>query len=406
MVFVATLTPASSHPFLPKVAPASPPSPSLNRRTRSLDPTPTPSTINTRTKISGGKKTRTRPAFDHPWWKATPHTLSPVEEPQEFIEGSETDNSRQQQCRRCPPTRRHNSSNDLLPGNRVAPAADPPPKPECIGPYIILKTLGHGSFSHVKLAVSSRDGSRVALKLLPKISATAPSAPSSQHHNAHNEEHLLPTLSHPNIVRLLSTFSTPTHDILVLEYCPNGELYDLITKHPNQLNLHTIRRIFREIVSAVAYLHAHNIVHRDLKLENIVLDSSNTAKLTDLNLATVINPSQPLLKTPCGSQEYAAPEIVQAQPYDGRKTDVWALGVILFALLTGELPFTVRYGERPNKVLHRIARGDYRWPKGSKVNEEAKDLVSKMLCLNPSKRATVEDILGHPWLRGSLREVL
>ncbi|TPX72864.1 hypothetical protein SpCBS45565_g00231 [Spizellomyces sp. 'palustris'] len=435
MVFVATLTPAHSHhsPFPSVPAPIPPvqtPATCIPRRSRTfsyplhqdaLPATTTPATTVTTTttttasKRPTAKRTRSKPTphFDHPWWKAT--QLTTVEE---IIE---PDPSRSHSHH---PARRHSAGqvlhmDSVFPGAKTsktiseplaprwkrpsisdafpttAPAAETKAAPttECVGPYVVLKTLGSGAFSHVKLAVHSRDGKRVAIKMLEKHTPNSLHSP----HQASNEASIIASLHHPHIVRLLDTIETPSHNCLILEYVPGGELYDLIADHPNMLTEDTIRRIFRDLVQAVKYLHINNVCHRDLKIENVLLDSSQNIKLTDFGLAKRFNPHIPLT-TRCGSEEYAAPELVQAQPYDGRKTDIWALGIILFALLTGELPFSVRPGERPRGMFHRIARGDFKFPNSPGVSDSAKDLVKRILTPNPKRRATLDEILRHPWM--------
>ncbi|KAJ3183332.1 MAP/microtubule affinity-regulating kinase 4 [Gaertneriomyces sp. JEL0708] len=317
---------------------------------------------------------------------------------------------------------------------------EPPETPhkEMVGRYSVIRTLGSGTFSHVKLAVDPISGRKVAIKMLPKNpppdTAVGPRRPvrkvSASMTNGTNEAAILRSLNHPNIVRLLDTFETPTHTCLVLEYVSAGELFDLITGDPASLTPSRVRRIFTQLVRAVQYLHQNHICHRDLKIENVLLDETGSVKLADFGLARRFNPSCPSLVDRCGSEEYAAPEVVQAQPYDGRRTDVWALGIILFALLTKELPFSIRPGEKPRAMFHRIARGEYRFPitaataaagqpeheehafpekedddddqEGedhiAHVSEEAKDLVRRILTPNPQRRATIDQILAHPWM--------
>ncbi|KAI8824266.1 kinase-like domain-containing protein [Fimicolochytrium jonesii] len=295
---------------------------------------------------------------------------------------------------------------------RIAAQQQAPPLPnESVGPYIILKTLGTGGFSHVKLAVHIRDGKRVALKMLEKPRSVKQGqanghGPESEQlqtaiDQAHREAALIESLKHPHIIRLLTTFETETHSCLVLEYIPNSDLYELMTAHPASLTEAFIKRIFSEMCSAVAHLHRNNICHRDIKIENILVDSDTGVKLTDFGLATRFTPGV-LLTDRCGSEEYVAPEVIKALPYDGRKTDVWALGIILFALLTGELPFNVRPGSTLRSMFHRIATGSYKFPPPQPgrppVSDLAKDLIRKILTTNPVKRPSVEEVLSHPWL--------
>jgi serine/threonine protein kinase len=147
----------------------------------------------------------------------------------------------------------------------------------------------------------------------------------------------------------------------------------------------------------VAYLHANNVCHRDLKLENVLLDSFHHVRVADFGLARRFSPSE-LLTTRCGSEEYAAPEIVQGLPYDPVKTDAWSLGVILYALLAGQLPFQPGPGGAVKHMYHRIARGEYKWPKNADVSDKAKELVKGLLQPNPARRYTANDALRHIWL--------
>ncbi|RKO88960.1 kinase-like domain-containing protein [Blyttiomyces helicus] len=263
-----------------------------------------------------------------------------------------------------------------------------------LGAYEVLRTLGSGAFALVVLARDRRSEREVAIKLLSKSRGVGKDGFLGGHAQ---ELDILKSVSHPNIVSLLDSFDTPAYHCLVLEYVPGGELFDLISS-PTALAEDAARRIFGELVDAVGYLHEKRICHRDLKMENILLTATRSIKLTDFGLARRFDPSIPLVAR-CGSEEYAAPEVIQAQPYDGRKTDIWALGIILFALLTKHLPFCILPGQRPKTMFHKIARADYRFPASAEgVSEDAKDLVRIILQANPARRATIEEICAHPWL--------
>ncbi|KAI0081446.1 kinase-like protein [Panus rudis PR-1116 ss-1] len=171
------------------------------------------------------------------------------------------------------------------------------------------------------------------------------------------EVEILRHISHPSIISYIHSFSTPTHHCLLLEHVPGGDLFDLVDsaeKHA-MLDERVLRRMFGELCKAVGWMHGVGLVHRDIKLENILLTSSTLTlpppttpliKLTDFGLSRFIDPAQPLLTTRCGSESYAAPELVTGRPYDGRETDAWACGVVLFASVTRRLPFDrVRRGE-------------------------------------------------------------
>lgn len=190
---------------------------------------------------------------------------------------------------------------------------------------------------------------------------------------------MLKSVSHPSLVHLKACEYQQSRALLVLTYCPGGDLFDFASQKRDLLTPPLIQRMFAELVSAVTYLHANWIVHRDIKLENVLVNLSESAlrslekplshptpvvTLTDLGLSRRIPdpPEPPLLMTRCGSEDYAAPEILLGQPYDGRSTDGWALGVLLYALMEGRLPFDAPPGKPDrSRNTHRIARCDWIW---------------------------------------------
>lgn len=187
-----------------------------------------------------------------------------------------------------------------------------------------------------------------------------------------------------------------------MEYAQGQELFDICQNQ--ELDESTVKQIFLTIVQTVQWMHTHNIVHRDLKLENIIVDlASGDVKITDFGLARVID-GDTLLSTRCGSEEYAAPEIVQDKKYDGRKTDTWALGIILYALLVGYLPFTYdqRRGERVSHMFYRIIQAHVRWPTASTTQsswmcKEAREVVERILVRQPERRISLKDVEQLSW---------
>ena len=149
---------------------------------------------------------------------------------------------------------------------------------------------------------------------------------------------------------------------------------------------------------AIAYLHSRNIAHRDLKCENILVTTDMNITLIDFGFAKSLNPNHPMLNDNCGSPQYASPEVVMCLPYDPRKADIWSLGVILYALFTGQLPFTMDSGGN-RKMLHKIARGDFFLPESLTHQKEVTDLIKLLLITNPSKRPDMGAILDHNWLK-------
>ncbi|CAE6446108.1 unnamed protein product [Rhizoctonia solani] len=239
------------------------------------------------------------------------------------------------------------------------------------------------------------------------------------------EVEVLRHISHPSIVAYLHSFTTPTHHCLVLERIGGGELFDLINKEGNQSKMSEtlLRRLWGELCRAVGWMHSVALVHRDIKLENILLTSNpftnpipplNTplVKLTDFGLSRFIDPDNPKLTTRCGSEEYSAPEIIMGSPYDGRETDAWACGVVLFALCTGVLPFADASGASPAPSTHsahsptharrsyllRIAQCQY---DPRELSEGARRIVGRLLVRSPEKRAKIAELWSDPWMRGA-----
>ncbi|KAG9835116.1 Pkinase-domain-containing protein, partial [Aureobasidium melanogenum] len=256
-----------------------------------------------------------------------------------------------------------------------------------------IRTLGQGTFSKVMLATSQQlppgtpyDEKHLdARKLVAvKIVEHGPAGGADEERievSLKREVDILKSVSHPSIVQLKALEYTDERALLVLSYCPGGDLFELASEHRNILQPKLVQRMFAEMVSAVRYLHNNYIVHRDIKLENVlVVPAYNTLShlenpqthpyplicLTDLGLSRRIPapPASPLLTTRCGSEDYAAPEILLGQPYDGRSTDGWALGVLLYALMEGRLPFDCPPGKpERSRPSHRIARADWMWCK-------------------------------------------
>ncbi|KAI8854388.1 kinase-like domain-containing protein, partial [Chytridium lagenaria] len=252
-------------------------------------------------------------------------------------------------------------------------------------------TVGAGSFSKVKLgylpsvSASVEDCEKVAIKMIQRRTL-ASSVRVKQ--GLDTEIDIMKSVHHKSVVRLKEVVETKDYVCLVQEFVEGGDLFDLIADRFDVLTQRSFENCFLELVEVVAYLHDLRICHRDLKIENVLMTSratprdplSHTAdsaapalhiKLTDFGLAVRLSegidqdPSLALQEQRCGSEEYSAPEVILAQPYDPRKTDAWSLGVILFAMITGELPFSVEPGQRPKTMYHRIARVQYTFPSAS-----------------------------------------
>ncbi|XP_015113999.1 maternal embryonic leucine zipper kinase isoform X2 [Diachasma alloeum] len=243
------------------------------------------------------------------------------------------------------------------------------------GLYELDKTIGCGGFAKVKLATHIATGEKDDL---PRVKL---------------EVDALKTLVHQHICRLYQTIETESHYFMVMEYCSGGELFDHIVEK-NRLSETESRKFFRQIVSAVAYLHSLGFAHRDLKPENILLDKDQNLKLIDFGLcAKPKGGMQAHLYTSCGSPTYAAPELIVGKKYLGSEVDIWSMGVLLYALLCGFLPFDDNSIE---SLYRKILSGKYDEP--SWLSNGSRRLIRAMLQIDPKKRITIEELCSHPWV--------
>ncbi|VDP76508.1 unnamed protein product [Echinostoma caproni] len=255
-----------------------------------------------------------------------------------------------------------------------------------VGKYKFIRTIGKGNFAKVKLASHVITGKEVAIKIIDKTQLS----PSSRQ-KLFREVHLMKLLDHPNIVKLFEIIENDRILYLVMEFASGGEVFDYLVTH-GRMKEKEARSKFRQIVSAVQYCHQKRIIHRDLKAENLLLDSDLNIKLADFGFANEFSPGTKL-DTFCGSPPYAAPELFQGKKYDGPEVDVWSLGVILYTLVSGSLPFD---GQNLRELRERVLRGKYRIP--FYMSTDCESLLKKMLVLNPAKRYSLEAVMKDRWI--------
>ncbi|KAJ9260800.1 hypothetical protein DTO195F2_4413 [Paecilomyces variotii] len=297
------------------------------------------------------------------------------------------------------------------------------------GQYILGQTLGEGEFGKVKLGWKKDGSIQVAIKLIRRESL---GSNPSRLPKIYREISILRDLSHPNIVRLHEMVETDRHIGIIMEYASGGELFDHILNN-RYLKDNAARRLFAQLVSGVGYLHKKGIVHRDLKLENLLLDRNRNIIITDFGFANTFNPTDELgeeieynltnrefvkrmrldkvdanglrrgdlMQTSCGSPCYAAPELVVSDSlYTGRKVDVWSCGVILYAMLAGYLPFdddpANPEGDNINLLYKYIVTTPLTFPEY--VTPHARDLLRRILVPDPRKRADLFEVARHSWL--------
>uniref|UniRef100_A0A8D8KTZ0 MAP/microtubule affinity-regulating kinase 3 n=1 Tax=Culex pipiens TaxID=7175 RepID=A0A8D8KTZ0_CULPI len=266
------------------------------------------------------------------------------------------------------------------------------PAEEHIGKYKLLKTIGKGNFAKVKLAKHVPTSKEVAIKIIDKTQLNASSL-----QKLYREVRIMKLLDHPNIVKLFQVIETEKTLYLVMEYASGGEVFDYLVLH-GRMKEKEARAKFRQIVSAVQYCHQKRIIHRDLKAENLLLDSEMNIKIADFGFSNQFTPGSKL-DTFCGSPPYAAPELFQGRKYDGPEVDVWSLGVILYTLVSGSLPFD---GATLRELRERVLRGKYRIP--FYMSTDCENLLKKFLVLNPAKRASLESIMKDKWMNMGYEE--
>ncbi|XP_045245294.2 serine/threonine-protein kinase SIK1 isoform X4 [Macaca fascicularis] len=260
-------------------------------------------------------------------------------------------------------------------------------KPLRVGFYDIERTLGKGNFAVVKLARHRVTKTQVAIKIIDKTRLD-----SSNLEKIYREVQLMKLLNHPHIIKLYQVMETKDMLYIVTEFAKNGEMFDYLTSN-GHLSENEARKKFWQILSAVEYCHDHHIVHRDLKTENLLLDGNMDIKLADFGFGNFYKSGEPL-STWCGSPPYAAPEVFEGKEYEGPQLDIWNLGVVLYVLVCGSLPFD---GPNLPMLRQRVLEGRFRIP--FFMSQDCESLIRRMLVVDPARRITIAQIRQHRWMR-------
>ncbi|XP_061924014.1 serine/threonine-protein kinase SIK3 homolog isoform X4 [Entelurus aequoreus] len=261
------------------------------------------------------------------------------------------------------------------------------PPPARVGHYEIERTIGKGNFAVVKLATHIITKAKVAIKIVDKTQLDDENLK-----KIFREVQIMKLLKHPHIIRLYQVMETERMIYLVTEYASGGEIFDHLVAH-GRMAEKDARKKFKQIVAAVHFCHCRNIVHRDLKAENLLLDHNLNIKIADFGFSNLFSRGQ-LLKTWCGSPPYAAPELFEGKEYDGPKVDIWSLGVVLYVLVCGALPFD---GSTLQNLRARVLSGKFRIP--FFMSTDCEYLIRHMLVLEPSRRLSMEQICKNKWMR-------
>ncbi|KAG9094586.1 Protein kinase [Ceratobasidium sp. 370] len=263
-----------------------------------------------------------------------------------------------------------------------------------LGEYEVIKNIGEGSFGNVKLAIHTLTGQKVALKYFSKARIKNMKLGA----RVAREIQYLRLLDHPHIIKIYEVVNTATDIIMVIEFA-GAELFDTLSKH-GRLPEETARTIFQQLVSAVAHSHKYKVIHRDLKPENNWSGPVPDVKVIDFGLSNVMTDGD-FLRTSCGSPCYACPEVISAKVYAGPEVDVWSMGVILYLMLAGRLPFE---DENTQTLMDKICTGRYHMP--NSISPDAAHLIKNCIVVNPIKRLTIPEIMKHPWFLTRLPKYL
>ena len=253
--------------------------------------------------------------------------------------------------------------------------------------YKIIRKLGEGMFSTVKLASHSLTGEKVAIKILEKTKVTK----LEEKERINRELTIMRKLNHYNIVKLYQIVETKLTIYLIQENVQGKEFMEYLNKKGKLKEVEACK-FFHQIISGLEYIHQCGIAHRDFKPENILITNDDTVlKIIDFGLSNMYKNNQ-LLKTACGSPCYAPPEMIKEESYNGAKSDIWSSGIILYLMLCGKLPF---YHEQNEIMYEQILSGKFDHP--NYLSDNAKDILDKIIEVDPKKRLNFEEIKSHPW---------
>ena len=265
--------------------------------------------------------------------------------------------------------------------------------PTDISFYKYGRIIGKGAFGKVNIGLNILTGRVVAIKSFNKKNIVSENAKKKIVY----ETNLMRGCCHPSVTKILETFESEKYMLIIMEYISGGNLQSFVKKR-RKLCEKTAKILFRQIIEGIKYIHSRGIVHRDIKLENILIDLNNIIKICDFGVGKLIKPGI-LLKDQCGTPVYMAPEILKGEGYQGPPVDIWSAGVALYIMLSGTLPFNK---DKEHDLEYAILNNNYK--NINDISEIANDLLKKILEKDPNKRYTCNQILEHPWMSSNMDE--
>ena len=268
--------------------------------------------------------------------------------------------------------------------------------PSRIGDYIFRGSIGEGAFSIVKLAFNEITQEYYACKIVPKTRLIH----GNNEGRFESEIRINQQMHHPGVVGIYDILKDNFNYYIMMEFCPNGELFQLIVDK-KRVSEEQSKVLIMQILETISYVHKMGVAHRDLKPENILIDKFGRLKVSDFGLSRFVDQFGNVT-TPCGSPCYASPECVEGNgPYNGFTNDVWSIGVIVYAILTGQLPWTKR---NQTQLFEQIKKGDYKIP--DYLSEDAQSFISGLMCVDYKTRLTIDQAISHPFMKDTMSQEL
>lgn len=255
--------------------------------------------------------------------------------------------------------------------------------------YEISKNIGKGSFGEVSLATQKLTGLPVAIKVFDKSQLKS----DFKRQKIVQEVNIMKKMTHPNTIRLLEVFEDMDSVYFVMEWAEKGDLLHIMRKMNSKIPEFQAQKYFKQLLEAVESLHSQRILHRDLKLDNILIGEKNQIKLCDFGISKIMPEGDEEIKEKCGTPAYNAPEIIANKGYSGFQSDIWSLGILLFAMCSARVPF---FAETVEELYQIVLKGEFEMPR--EFSKSLSDLILKMLVLDPKKRITLEGVKKHPWV--------